>query len=81
MLTHTRGLFERLPDSSGGRETVEAGKAEAHLATFREFCRCALMVLLAGGILAGIIALEASIYLPRIAWKASSAYGDGHSGQ
>jgi hypothetical protein len=65
-LTHTRGPFERISNSPGRRDTVDAGRAEAHLATFKRFCRCALTVLLVGGAVAGIIALKAAIYLSRL---------------
>jgi hypothetical protein len=66
MLTHPRGPFERAADSSGRPDTVGAAAAKAHLATIKRFCICALTVLAAGGVLAAIIALKATIYLSRL---------------
>jgi hypothetical protein len=59
MLTHTPGPFERAPYSSERRDTVGRGPTEAHKAMIKEFCMCALTILLAGAALAGIIALRA----------------------
>ena len=57
MLTHARGPFKRPPYSPP--DTATAGVPGAHLATIKRFCLCALTILLAGAILAGVIALRA----------------------
>jgi hypothetical protein len=64
MLTNTRGPFERAPYSSGGRDTVGAGAAKAHLAMIKRFCIGAFTILAAGGAVAAIMALKIAIYLP-----------------
>jgi hypothetical protein len=64
MLTHMRGPFERTPDSSGGRDKVGAGVANAHLATIKRFCIGATTMLAAGVAVAAIMALKIAIYLP-----------------
>jgi hypothetical protein len=56
MLTHTP---KRAPYSSEGQNAAEASAAEAHLGMIKRFCMYALTILLAGGALAGIIALRA----------------------
>jgi hypothetical protein len=65
MLMHTRGPFERAADSSDRQDAVATAAAKAHLAAIKRFCICALTVLAAGGVLAAIIALKATIYLSR----------------
>lgn len=40
--------------------------ATAHMAAIKRFCLCALVILLTGGALAGVIALKAAIYLARL---------------
>ena len=59
MLMHTRGPFERAPNSSERQDAAGAGAAEARLAMIKRFGMYALTILLAGGALAGIIALKA----------------------
>jgi hypothetical protein len=66
MLTYSRGPLDQAADSSGRPDTVGAAAAKAHLATIKRFCICALIVLAAGGVLAAIIALKATIYLSRL---------------
>jgi hypothetical protein len=66
MLTHSRGRFERVLYSSGRRDNVRAGAAQAHLATIKRFCVCALTVLVAGGAVAAVIALKTAVYLSRL---------------
>ena len=66
MLTHPGGPFEQAPDSSGRQTTVEAGAADARRAKIKQFCMCALSVVLAVGVLAGIIALRAAFFLSRL---------------
>ena len=56
MLVHSRGPFERAPNSS---ERQDAAAAEARLAMIKRFGMCALTLLQAGSALAGIIALKA----------------------
>jgi hypothetical protein len=65
MLMHTRDPLERAPSSPERRDTVKGGAAQAHLATIKRFCICALVAVAAGGALAAIIALKAAIYLSR----------------
>jgi hypothetical protein len=62
ILTPTRSPAER---ASGTPEAVRLGRAEARRAAVKRFFLCALTVLLAGGAIAGIIALKAAIYLSR----------------
>jgi hypothetical protein len=66
MLTHTGGPLERALYSSHRRDTVAARPAAARLAMIKRFCISALMVLAAGGAVAGIMALKIIAYLPRI---------------
>lgn len=66
MLTHPRGPLDQAADSSGRLDTVGTAAAKAHLATIKRLCICALTVLAAGGALAAIIALKATIYLSRL---------------
>ena len=66
MLTHPGGPFEQAPDSSGRQATVETGAADARRAKIKQFCMCALSVVLAVGVLAGIIALRAAFFLSRL---------------
>jgi hypothetical protein len=65
MLMHTRGPFERTPDSSKARDRVRTGPA-AGLAKIKRLCVCAITILAAAGALAGIIALKATVYLSRL---------------
>jgi hypothetical protein len=69
MLMHARGPFERAPASSEGRDTVGAGPEQAHenthLAMIKRFCLCALVALLAGGALAGIMAIKVAAFFWR----------------
>lgn len=68
MLTHTHSPFEhrsyssRSLDAKAGAKTDAAG---ARLATIKRICLCAGAALLAGGAMAGIIALRTAIYLER----------------
>jgi hypothetical protein len=59
MLTHAGGPFHQPRHSPGRQDAAAAGAAEAPLATIKRFCMCAFTILLAGGALAGIIALRA----------------------
>jgi hypothetical protein len=59
MLMHARGPFEGAPNSSERQDAAGADAAEARLAMIKRFGICALTLLLAGGALAGIIALKA----------------------
>ena len=58
MLMHTRGPFERTPNSSERQDATGADAAEARLAMIKRFGMCALTLLLAGGALTGIVALR-----------------------
>jgi hypothetical protein len=60
MLMHT---FERPPASSDSRDVVKTAAADAHRAMIKQFFLCALAALVAGAILAAIIALETAFYL------------------
>jgi hypothetical protein len=59
MLMHTRGPFERAPNSPERQGAAGADAAEARLAKIKRFGICALTLLLAGGALTGIVALRA----------------------
>ena len=59
MLTHARSPLQRPTNSPRRQDAAAADAAEAHLAMIKRFCMCALTILLAGGTLAGIIALKA----------------------
>jgi hypothetical protein len=73
MLTHHRGSSQRTPSPSASQAPFEARAAAtdlaarraAHLATIRQVCRIGLTILLAGGALAGIIALKTLVYFWR----------------
>ena len=57
-LMHTRGPFERAPNSPERQDAAGADAAEARLAMIKRFGKCALTLLLAGGALTGIVALR-----------------------
>jgi hypothetical protein len=59
MLMHARGPFEGAPNSSERRDAAGADAAEARLAMIKRYGMYALTIPLAGGALAGIIALKA----------------------
>jgi hypothetical protein len=61
MLTQARGPFR---PSTRTREAVDATAAKTCLAAIKRFCMGALTVLLAGGIVAAIMALKVALYLP-----------------
>jgi len=63
MLTHTHSL-ERSSYSPQSRD-AEADAAGTRIATIKRICLCTLAALLAGGAMAGIIALRTAIYLAR----------------
>ena len=58
MLMHTRGPFERAPNSTERQDATGTDAAEARLAMIKQFGMCALTLLLAGGALTGIVALR-----------------------
>ena len=58
MLMHTRGPFERAPNSPERQDATGADAAEARLAMIKQFGMCALTLLLAGGALTGSVALR-----------------------
>jgi len=60
MLAHA---FVRPSDSSDSRHAVKTAAANARRAMIKQFCLCALAALVAGAILAGIIALETVFYM------------------
>jgi hypothetical protein len=73
MMTYTSGPLQRTPapsarptsfDARAGAADLAARRA-AHLAMIRQFCRVGLTILLAGGALAGIIALKTMVYFWR----------------
>ena len=73
MTTHTSGRLQRTPSPSARPTSFEAravaedlaARRAAHLAMIRRFCRIGLTILLAGGALAGIIALKTVVYFLR----------------
>jgi hypothetical protein len=73
MTTHTSRRLQRTPSPSARPTSVEAqvaaadlaARRAAHLAMIRQFCRIGLTILLAGGALAGIIALKTMVYFWR----------------
>jgi hypothetical protein len=64
-LTPTRGPLERVPYSSGRRGAVGAGPEQTQVSMITRFCMCALAALVAGGAVAGIVALKTAIYFWR----------------
>jgi len=58
LLTHTDGSFAPSPRPSAGRHTGAAQAISDPMTRVRQLCRFILGVLLAGGALAGIIALR-----------------------
>jgi hypothetical protein len=68
MLTHTHIPLERSsysPQSRDAKTGAETDAAGTRLATIKRICLCACAALLAGGAMAGIIALRTAIYLAR----------------
>jgi hypothetical protein len=70
MLTHTHNPPNRPPYSPERQNAAGAEAAKAHLGMIKRFCMCALTVLLAGGALAGIIALRAIAVLHTLNFNA-----------
>jgi hypothetical protein len=66
MLTHRGNEFKPASYRSGQQHT--AGTTIADFAVLKRFWLCALTVLLAGGAVAGIIALKTAIALSRISY-------------
>lgn len=62
MLTHHRGFLAPASCSSEQRESVRMGMENAHPAIIKRFCVSALLALLAGGAVAGIMALKAAAF-------------------
>jgi hypothetical protein len=65
MLTHTHSSFERSSYSPQKRDAAQADAAGTRLAAIKRLCLCACAALLAGGAMAGIIALRTAVYLAR----------------
>lgn len=65
MLAHTGNRFKPASYSSGPQHTAGATPVGAHLAAFKRFCMCAVGVLVAGGVVAGIIAIRMAAYFWR----------------
>jgi hypothetical protein len=61
-LTHH---FENSLHSSERQNAVRIGTAKMHLATAKQFCLGALVMLSAGGLFAGLIVLRTAIYFSR----------------
>ena len=61
ILTHD---FER-PVRQAGKQHVGSDAERSHKAVLKRFFLCALTVLLAGGAVAGIIALKTAVYFAR----------------
>lgn len=68
MLTHAGGRYKPASYLSGRPEISGAITGGGHIAMLRQFCLSALVVLLIGGGVAGIIALKAMIALSRISY-------------
>ena len=66
MLTFTRGPFERARHASKKPDAAEAEATAARLAAIKQFCLCALTVVLAMAAVAGVIALKSAVYLSRL---------------
>lgn len=67
MLTHTHSL-ERSSYSPQNRD-AETDAADTRIATIKRICLCTCAALLAGGAMAGIIALRTAIYLARFNYQ------------
>ena len=65
MPTHAGGRFKLVRYSSAGQDAAGTG-AYARKATIRRFGMRALTILIVGGVVAGIIALKAAIFLSRL---------------
>ncbi len=61
MLMHTRGT----PLHREAGRLSERLRLPSHSATIKQFCGCALTILIAGGAIAGIIALKTAVYFWR----------------
>ena len=66
MLTHPGGRYKPASYLSGPPKISGAITRGEHIAMLRRFCLCALVALLIGGGVAGIVALKAVIALSRI---------------
>lgn len=66
MLTYNRSPFERAHHPSETQDAVETAEANARLADIKQFCICAVSILLAMAAVAGVIALKAAVYLSRL---------------
>ena len=66
MLMHTRGPFERVRYSSDRQDTIGARPENAHLAMIRRFFLCAVIALLAGTAVAGIMAIKVAAVFWRL---------------
>lgn len=64
-LTHHREFQASSSNSSERRDPVRTGTANAHMAMIKRFCVSALLALLAGGAVAGIMALKGAAYFWR----------------
>jgi hypothetical protein len=62
MLTHTGGPFKPARYSQGRRSVAGTATANAHLPMTKRFWMGAVTVLIAGGAVAGVIALKAAFY-------------------
>lgn len=65
MLTHIRSPFTPVSYSSERRDSAGADTANAHMATIKRFCLCALVALVAGGGVGAILALRTAAYFWR----------------
>jgi hypothetical protein len=66
MQTHRDSPLGRVSYSSESRGAFGPDTARTHLAVIKRFCVSVLTILLAGGLLAAIMALKVAIYLPRV---------------
>jgi hypothetical protein len=65
MLTHIHTPRERAAYSLARPDTIASGATRARIAAIKRACWSAVMILLAGGALTGIVALKASVYFRR----------------
>ena len=66
MLTHTRGSFQLSSRPSVNRHSGATPAVGVHRTTVKQVCWFVLNVLLAGGVLAGIIAVKTLAFVWRL---------------
>jgi len=68
LLSHSPSRTEnRFPHAAPSpRKQVATVETDAHWATIKRFCLIALTILLAGGAVAGVLALKTTVYLSHL---------------